>query len=215
MRAFNPLPMLAILGVGTLLILAALHPSDPALLPLAAGIVVLALLLLGRLVFATTENLRLLREDAAEQRRRQAERQVLMSRLAGGIAHNINNQMTIVLGHAEMMLERPAGDPEERENNQAIADAAQRAAALAERLVLASGRAPGDRERRPLAAVVQAEADRRRSASGSDRAMVVDVADGSGAAPVGPAAVGAILQELLANAVEAAPVGGAVTGPGL
>jgi signal transduction histidine kinase len=211
LRAFNPLPMLAILGAGTLLILAALHPADPALLPLAAGIVVLALLLLGRVVGATTENLRLLREDVAEERRRHAERQVLMSRLAGGIAHNINNQMTVVLGHAEMNLELRVGDRELRANNQAIADAAQRAAALAERLVLASGRTPGDRQRKPLAEVVRAEAERWRPPDGGAPRVVWQFADGCGAAPVGPAAVGAILKELLANAVDATPVEGTVT----
>ena len=211
LRAFNPLPMLAILGVGTLLILAALHPGDPALLPLAAGIVVLALLLLGRVIGATTENLRLLREDVAEERRRHAERQVLMSRLAGGIAHNINNQMTIVLGHAEMNLELGVGERDRRANNQAISDAAGRAAALAERLVLASGRTRGDRQRKPLAEIVRAEAERWRPPAGDERTVAWDVADGCGAAPVGPAAVGAMLNELLANAVDATPVEGSIT----
>jgi signal transduction histidine kinase len=206
MRAFNPLPMLAIVGVGALLILSALHPADPALLPLAVGIVALALLLLGRVVGATGENLRLLQAEAAENRRRHAEKLELMGKLAGGIAHVINNLMTVVLGHAGMMLERAGSDRETRADGEAISEAARRAAALAERLLLASGRAPGDRARMPLAEVVQAQ----RGMLGGGRDVVWEQMEGGGLAMVGPAAVEAILKELMANAADATPAGGKI-----
>lgn len=145
LRAFNPLPIAAVLGVGTLLIFAALRPSDPALLPLAAGIVVLALLLLARIAGATAENLRLLQEEAAEERHREAEKMELMGRLAGGIAHIINNLMTVVLGRAELGLELAGRTHGMRENLEEIAEAARRASGLAERLLSASGRRIRDR----------------------------------------------------------------------
>jgi signal transduction histidine kinase len=211
MRAFNPLPMLAILGVGALLILSALHPSDPALLPLAVGIVVLALLLLARVILATEENLRLLQAESAEDRRRHDERQRLTGRLAGGIAHIINNLMTVVLGHAGMMMERTGADPKTREDGEAISEAAERAAALAERLLLASGRPPGDRERKRLAEVVQGQRERLQLQLGGERELAWEMADAGGTAVVGPAAVEAILKELVANAVDATPVGGRIT----
>ena len=211
MRAFNPLPMLAILGVGALLILSALHPSDPALLPLAVGIVILALLLLARVIGATGENLRLLHKEAAEDSRRHAERQQLMGRLAGGIAHIINNLMTVVLGHAEMMLDRAGGDAHARQDGEAIAEAARRAAALAERLLLASGRPPGDRHMKRLAEVVQLQHEPVQRVVGGDRELVWELAEGEGGAVVGPAAVEAILRELVMNAVDATPVGGRIT----
>jgi signal transduction histidine kinase len=210
LRAFNPLPMLAILGVGTLLILSALHPSDPALLPLAVGIVVLALLLLARVIGATTENLQLLQEDAAEERRRFVERQQLMGRLAGGIAHIINNLMTIVMGRAGMIVERSAGNAEALEDAEAISLAAQRAGGLADRLLLASGRAPMDRTRKRLAEVVEAEAEQLRRSLGGRRVVTWETATG-GAALVGPAAVLAILRELVSNAVDATPDGATIT----
>jgi signal transduction histidine kinase len=211
MRAFNPLPVAAILGVGALLILSALHPSDPSLLPLAVGIVLLALLLLARVVGATGENLNLMHREAADERRRQTERQQLMGRLAGGIAHVINNLMTVVLGHAGMMMERAEDDPQEQADGEAIADAARRASTLAARLLSASGRSPIDSRGVRLPEAVRGEQDRvERSLEGS-RELVWDLPDGEDSALVGRATVQAILDELVANAREATPAGGRIT----
>ncbi|MGD0991521.1 MAG: ATP-binding protein [Gemmatimonadales bacterium] len=211
MRAFNPLPVAAILGVGVLLILSALHPSDPALLPLAVGIVLLALLLLARVVGATGENLHLMHLEAADERRRQTERQQLMGRLAGGIAHVINNLMTVVLGHAGMMMERAEGDPRDRADGEAIAEAARSAAALAARLLSASGRPPIDSRGVRLPAAVRGERDRVERSLGGSRELVWDLPDGDDGALVGQATVQAILDELVANAMEATPAGGRIT----
>lgn len=210
LKALNPLTVLAIFGIGSVLILSALNPAHPALLPLAVGVVVLALLLTARLVGATGENLRLLREDAAEDARRHAERQQLMLRLAGGIAHVINNMMTIVMGHASLLLTTGAGGLEAHEHAEAIEDAAHRSAALAARLLLTSGQTPRrDREQKVSELVAEMRAQPRPAAKG--RELRWHVAAESGAAPIGRAAFGAIVDELLANAAEATPDGAAIT----
>jgi signal transduction histidine kinase len=46
---------------------------------------------------------------------------------------------------------------------------------------------------------------------GGDRELVWELAEGEGGAVVGPAAVEAILRELVMNAVDATPVGGRIT----
>ena len=197
-RAFNPLPLAAIVGVGVLLILSALRPGDPARVPLAVGTVILALLLFARLVGATGEILRLRQQEAAEERRRSEERQMTLRRLAGGIAHRINNLMTVVLLQAGQMEADDGGDPA----GAMISDAAREAAALADRLLLSSGRPPNDQLRRPLAEIVDEQRGAVRRLAGSiEVSWRMD--EGAGTANVGAAAVEAVLKELVSNAVEA------------
>jgi signal transduction histidine kinase len=201
LRAFNPLPIAAILGVGVLLILAALRPSDPALRPLAAGSAVLAFLLLARVIGATAENLRLLREEAAEERRREAEKLELMGRLAGGIAHIINNQMTVVLGRAELALEIDRRTPVMRENLEEIVKAAQHASGLAERLLSASGRRMRDGRKTRILDVVLGQQEAMSRTVGPNRTLTWGLSGGD--APVRPSDLEAVLLELVSNAVDA------------
>jgi signal transduction histidine kinase len=210
MQAFNPLPVAAIVGVGVLLILSSLRATDPARVPLAVGSVVLALLLLARVVGATGEILRLHREEAADDQRRRGEWQLMMQRLAGGIAHRINNLMTVVLGYAEMLATDASAAPDVRSDSGAIAGAAHEAAALAERLLLAAGRTPEEREQHPLSEIVGAQRDAvGRMAAG--RAVSWRVHEGEGTALVGRAALEVILRELVSNAVDATPAGGSIS----
>lgn len=208
LRALNPLPIAAVLGVGALLIFAALRPSDPALLPLAIGIVVLALLLLARVAGATAENLRLLQEEAAEERRREAEKMELMGRLAGGIAHIINNLMTVVLGHAELALELAGRAHVTRENLEAITDAARRASSLAERLLSASGRRIRDRRQMRVLDVVRGQREAMSRTAGPDRTLTWDLGEGDALVP--PSDLEAVLLELISNAADATAPGGRI-----
>ncbi|MFA6110543.1 MAG: GAF domain-containing protein [Candidatus Latescibacterota bacterium] len=48
----------------------------------------------------------LLRREQSEARLRQAERLETVGRLAGGVAHDINNVLTVINGYAEMLLRR-------------------------------------------------------------------------------------------------------------
>jgi len=209
LRSFNPLTVAAVLGVGVLLILAALRPSDPALLPLAAGIVVLALLLLGRVAAASVENLRLLREEAAEEGRRHAEKMELMGRLAGGTAHIINNLMTVVLGRAELALDATPRTSALREDLEAVTEAARRASGLAERLLSASGRRIRDGRQMRVVDVVLGQREAVRRTAGPDRALGWDLAEGDALVP--PSDLETVLLELVSNAVDATAPHGRIT----
>ena len=84
---------------------------------------------------------------ASEQRYRslfeqllQAEKMLAIGRLAGGVAHDFNNVLTIIVGYAQQLVDFPNLKPDEVQNNAGqIITASNRAAALTRQL-LAFGR---------------------------------------------------------------------------
>ena len=75
----------------------------------------------------------------AEERLRQADRMESVGRLAGGIAHEANNQMTVILGAAEF-LARAIRDECARMDVEHIRRAARRTAAITQQLLAFSRR---------------------------------------------------------------------------
>ncbi len=83
-------------------------------------------------------------EDVSESRRleeqlRQSQKMEAVGRLAGGVAHDFNNNLTIILGLAEQ-LAGASVEPDEREAVNEIVRAAERSAALTNQLLAFSRR---------------------------------------------------------------------------
>jgi PAS domain S-box-containing protein len=76
---------------------------------------------------------------AAEERVGQLQRLDSVGRLAGGVAHEVNNQMTVVLGFADMLSRNPALPPRAQADVKQIQRAAVRSAVITGQL-LAFGR---------------------------------------------------------------------------
>jgi PAS domain S-box-containing protein len=76
----------------------------------------------------------------AESRLQGAQRLEAVGRLAGGVAHEVNNMMTIVLGFSEFLLEAPDLGQEHRSDVEEIRRAAARAAAISQQLLVFSRR---------------------------------------------------------------------------
>ena len=87
------------------------------------------------------------REREMEERARRSEKLEAIGQLAGGVAHDFNNQLVGVMGHAGLLLEIPDMPAVARDSAAAILGAAHRASDLVANL-LAFAR------RRPFAAVV-------------------------------------------------------------
>jgi PAS domain S-box-containing protein len=88
----------------------------------------------------------------AESRLQGAQRLEAVGRLAGGVAHEVNNMMTIVLGFSEFLLEAPDLGTEHRSDVEEIRRAAARAAAISQQLLVFS------RRQAPLATVLDMNA---------------------------------------------------------
>lgn len=77
-------------------------------------------------------------EDAARQaeaRLREAQKLEAVGRLAGGVAHDVNNMMTVVTGYADLLLDQLDADDPNRGLVQELRQAGDRTAGITRRLV--------------------------------------------------------------------------------
>src|SRR5437763_13299372 len=70
-----------------------------------------------------------------EEQLRNAQQLEAIGRLAGGVAHDFNNILSIIMGHGELMLANAGADAEARNGLEQIRKAAARAAALTQQLL--------------------------------------------------------------------------------
>lgn len=208
----NLLPVAAVLGVGGLLVLSALHESRAAVIVLTAGIVLMTLLLLGRVMMSTFENMQAVGRKAAEDRRVQTDKMEVVGRLSGNIAQVIQTLVARVTGHAEHLRGEAWKNPRMVAEIRAIGEATQKASVLAERLLLASGYGGGNKQPpRRIGDMVRLQQEAINRMVGEKRIVIWDVAKGAGSALVAPSDLETIIRELVTNAGEATYHGGKIT----
>jgi PAS domain S-box-containing protein len=89
-----------------------------------------------------------------EQQFRQTQRLESLGVLAGGIAHDFNNILMIVMGHAELALEKMSPVSTARENVREIIKASHRAADLCRQMLAYAGKAPSSLEKNDLSELI-------------------------------------------------------------
>lgn len=146
----------------------------------------------------------------AEERLRQVEKMEVIGRLAGGVAHEANNQMTVVLGVADFLLRR-VEDETIRQDVQQIRHAARRTATITQQL-LAFGRRQMLQPRLvDLNAVVTTLRPILERALGETSLLTLELSRDLGRVMADPGQVEQVLLNLVLNARHAMPDGGALT----
>ena len=146
----------------------------------------------------------------AEERLRHADRMESVGRLAGGIAHEANNQMTVILGSAEF-LGRTLKDEGPRTDLEHIRRAARRTAAITQQLLAFSRRQVLQPQVLDLNAVVAALEPILQRALGEMSQVKLRLAANLHAVRADPGQLDQVLLNLALNARDAMPDGGTLT----
>jgi two-component system cell cycle sensor histidine kinase/response regulator CckA len=130
-----------------------------------------------------------------------------LGRLAGGLAHEFNNLLTVIMGHGERLL-AAAGDGPLRPSATAIIDSSLRAAALTRQLLAFARRQMLQPRAIDLNDLLRSvEADLRRT-FGRRITVTVDLVRSLETVHVDPEQIEHVLSTLAAHSVEAMPHGG-------
>jgi two-component system, cell cycle sensor histidine kinase and response regulator CckA len=142
------------------------------------------------------------------ERLRQVQKFEAIARMAGGLAHHLNNLMTVVTGYSELLLTRlPEADPRHGEIMK-IRAAGERAAELTRQL-LAFSRLQVLRPREvDVNLFISHLSTTLRNLAGRSVRFTFSPGDGVGTIQVDPDHLGRTLTHLVANACDAMPGGG-------
>jgi two-component system cell cycle sensor histidine kinase/response regulator CckA len=148
------------------------------------------------------------RQRETEEQLRAAQRMEAIGRLAGGVAHDFNNMLCVILSYAELgVMDLREEDPL-RADLVAIADAAKRAEGLTRQLLAFSRRQILQPEPLHLGELVSGLTKMLRRLIGEDIALEVVVADDVSTVRVDRGQIEQVVMNLTVNARDAMPTGG-------
>ena len=143
-----------------------------------------------------------------EEQLRNAQQLEAIGRLAGGVAHDFNNILSIIMGHGELLLATAGGDERARNGLEQIRRAADRAASLTQQLLAFSRKQvlqPKVLDLNEAVADVQKMLSR---VIGEDIELVASLHPSLVAVKADPGQVEQVLMNLAINARDAMPHGG-------
>jgi PAS domain S-box-containing protein len=143
-----------------------------------------------------------------EQQFAHAQKMEAIGRLAGGVAHDFNNVITVISGYAQMLLEDSANDPARREAAEEILNSADRAAGLAGQLLAFSRRQVIQPRVMDVNALVSDMQRMLGRVIGEDIELKTVLRQGLGAVRADPGQLEQVIMNLAVNARDAMPNGG-------
>ncbi len=147
----------------------------------------------------------------AQERIRHAERIEVVGQLAGGMAHEANNQMSVVLGATEFILRRPDVPPPVRQDAEYIRQAAERTASITRQLLAFSRRQVLQPKAVNLNTVVEKLEPLLRRTLTEQQALVLRLAPGLASVRADLVQIDQVLLNLAINARDAMQGGGTLT----
>jgi len=155
-------------------------------------------------------------QDVTEKRRmeeqlRQAQKMEALGRLAGGVAHDFNNALTTIVGHADLILASLRPEDPLYESAAEIKRASQSAVSITRQLLTFSRKQVVRPQVVDLNIIIGEMEKMLRRIIGEDIELVTSLAPDLGAVRVDPAQMEQVLMNLAVNARDAMPKGGRLT----
>ncbi len=165
----------------------------------------------GRLLCMTGVCLDITDRRHIEERLRQSQRMDSVGQLAGGIAHEANNMMSVVLGCADYVLQRTDLQPAVREDVEQIWRAAKRTAGITQQLLAFSRRQVLQPQVLDLNTTVRNLESILSRTVGETRGLRMHLSPDLGKVRADPGQLEQVLINLTLNARDAMPEGGRLT----
>ncbi len=145
-----------------------------------------------------------------EEQLLQAQKMESVGLLAGGVAHDFNNYLTVINGYCEMLLAAPGMDPEIRDSLEEILAAGGRAVTVTQQLLAFSRKQIATPQVLDLNQVVRDAEQLLRRLIGDDVEIVTRLHARPGNVMADPWQLGQVLMNLVINARDAMPGGGQI-----
>jgi len=140
----------------------------------------------------------------------QSQKMEAVGRLAGGVAHDFNNMMTVVIGYSELLLSKLKREEVEYKCVEGIMNAGKRSASLTHRLLAFSRKQVFQPRVANLNALVTDLEKMLKRLIGEDIELQLNLDSKLGAVRVDPSQVDQIIMNLAVNARDAMPRGGKI-----
>ncbi|HEV8455203.1 MAG TPA: PAS domain S-box protein [Gemmatimonadales bacterium] len=146
-----------------------------------------------------------------EERLQEVMRLEAIGRLAGGIAHDLNNMLVAILGFSDLLAQSMGGNDPRLEDVRQISEAAARSADLTRQLLAFARRELIQPRRLDLNSIVRYAGGMLRPVLGENVRLVLQLSSTVGPIHADPGRLEQILMNLVLNSRDAMPQGGRVT----
>ena len=146
-----------------------------------------------------------------EEQLRQSQKLEAIGLLAGGLAHDFNNMLTVIMGYANLILDDDEPAIPTIEKIGQVQKAAEHAATLTGQLLAFGRRQLVQRRVLDVSKIIENDAEIFRQSIGEDIELVITSEDDLGSIEADPGQIEQILMNLVMNARSSMPMGGKIT----